>query len=785
MMRPEIAADEYRVAGLDRDVEVMIDQWGVPHVYAESRVDAFVAQGFQAARDRLFQIDLWRRRGLGQLSEVLGPAYVAQDRACRLFLYRGDMRSEWLAYGTETKDVVTAFVTGVNACVDWVLEDPDARLPPEFRLLGYEPAHWSPPDVVRIRTHGLLYNVEQELARALTVRDLGPDAESLRSTLEPADIDRETADGFYDFLSDNVLDVYRLAFAPVDFGAVSSPRPGAPSGSNNWVVAPWLSASGRPVLANDPHRVVTLPSLRYLAHLEAPGLSVIGAGEPNLPGISIGHNGRVAFGLTIWPADQEDLYIYELHPSDDGRYRYRGAWEEFHVLEERASVAGADDVAHKLTFSRHGPVVHVDSSARRAVAVRAAWLEPGMAPYLASLEYQDAKSATEFNRALRRWGAPAANQVFATADGDIGWQASGLVPRRPGWDGSTPVAGDGRYEWDGFASVEELPSVLNPVCGWFSSSNEDNLPAGYDRTSLPITRDWYSSARHERLAEWFGSGDRLDAASSIRMQSNADNRHGRRLLDTLATIRVSTCSEEWGELQAWDGVESADSRAALMYQLWQRRYLRPWLVDRCLERLGVDAASAARGRHRLLRADTLFSDLRPDLRMLSMFDLGDSQDRALLADGVGNTLRLALDEVEKLLGPDRSTWTWGALHRTQLHHPVLSGVADLPAEWGTLPAVPRSGSGDTVGLVGHDETFNAVMGSSFRIAVDVGDWDSSLVVNSPGQSGDPRSEHYDDLLTMWADGEAFPLLYSRAAVEAAVTLRIRLRPDRSNDEGEQ
>lgn len=767
---------EYAVGGLDHDVEILVDRWGVPHIYAQSRMDAYMAQGFQAARDRLFQIDLWRRRGLGRLSEVLGPGHVAQDRATRLFLYRGDLRAEWLSYSTEAKDIVTAFVTGVNAFVDWTLEDPARRLPPEFAELGYQPAHWAPEDVVRIRTHGLLYNVEQELARALTVRDLGTEGEELRSVREPVSQTTGPTDpSLYEHLSESVLEVYRLAFAPVDFGADTSAEQPAPSGSNNWVVAPSLSATGRPVLANDPHRAVTLPSLRYLAHLEAPGLSVIGAGEPNLPGISIGHNGRVAFGLTIWPVDHEDLYIYELHPEDDNRYLYKGAWEEFETIEERAAVAGAEEVIHSLSYTRHGPVVAVDTENRRAVAVRAVWLQPGMAPYLASLEYQDAADAEQFRRSLRRWGAPAVNMVYATTDGDIGWQASALVPRRPGWDGSHPVPGDGRYEWDGFAAVEELPSVHNPESGWFTSSNENNLPADFDNDALTTTTDWSSDARHERLVEWFSSGESIGIDSSLAMQSNADNLHARHLLDTLHRVRPEQYQDEWAQLQAWDGTESVDSFAALLYQVWQRLHLRPWLVDQCLERLNVTPAAAAKARHRLLRAATLSSDLRPDMRMLAMFDQANDQDLTLLNEGVARTLGQALEEIAQLLGPDRESWTWGALHQTTLRHPVLSKVTDVPADWGRLPSVPRAGSGDTVGMAAYDAEFNAVLGASFRMVLDVGEWDQSRAVNTPGQSGDPRSKHYADLLDLWAEDGSFPLLYSREAVEGAVDQRIILR----------
>ena len=769
-------ADDCPVTGLTENVEILVDQWGVPHIYASSRRDAYVAQGFQAARDRLFQIDLWRRRGLGKLAEVFGPHHIAQDRATRLFLYRGDMRTEWLSYSTDAKDIITAFITGVNAYIDWALEDPRHRLPPEFQELNYQPAYWSPEDVVRIRTHGLLYNAEQELARALTVRDLGPEAEDLRSIREPAsslqDPDTET----YQHLTEQALEVYRLAFAPVDFGAGTAAETSAPSGSNNWVVSPSLSATGRPILANDPHRAVTLPSLRYLAHLEAPGLSVIGAGEPNLPGISIGHNKDVAFGLTIWAVDHEDLYVYELHPDDNERYLYNGAWEKFTTVEETSPVAGSEDTVHTLVFTRHGPIVDIDTENRTAVAVRAVWLQPGMAPYLGSLEFQDVASAEEFRRALRRWGAPGVNMIYATTEGETGWQASALVPRRPGWDGSRPVPGDGRYEWDGFAFVEELPSVINPDSGWFSSSNENNMPADYDNDVLTTTTDWYSTARHERLAAWLSSGEQIDIESSLRMQSNADNLHARRLLDKLTAVTSQQLQSVWEELQSWDGTEDVDSRAALIYQVWQRRHLRPWLVDQCLERLGVDAAAAAKARHRLLRDDTLFSDIRPDLRMVEMFDPAVDEDLALLNDGVDQTLGQALGEIEELLGQDRAAWTWGNLHRTTLRHPVLGNSANVPAEWGSLPGIPRAGSGDTVGLSGYDASFNAVMGSSFRLAMDVGEWDQSRVINSPGQSGNPRSPHYSDLFSLWAQDESFPLLYSREAIEKAVGQRIVLRP---------
>ena len=398
-----------------------------------------------------------------------------------------------------------------------------------------------------------------------------------------------------------------------------------------------------------------------------------------------------------------------------------------------------------------------------------------MAPYLGSLEFQNVKASGEFRKALRRWGAPGVNMIYADIQGETGWQASALVPRRPGWDGSQPVPGDGRFEWDGFAHLEELPSIINPEAGWFSSSNENNFPEDFSNDDLVTTRDWYTSSRHERLADWFNSGAEISIESSWGMQSNADNLHARVLMDSLSINVEMGDNELWAELQEWDGHESADSRAALLYQVWERRHFRPWMVDTLLPRLGVSEEEHEQVKSRLLRDDTLFSDIRPDIRMVKEFSLEDDAEKKLVAKGVAETLNNAKSEIESLLKQDFEGSVWGDLHRTTLRHAVLSGMQNLPEGWGQLPSVPRSGSGDTVGLNGYDPTFNAVMGSSFRVVMDVGQWDSSRVINSPGQSGDPRSAHYSDLYQQWAENESFPLLFSREAIEDAQHYTVKLR----------
>ncbi len=427
------------VGRLESPVEILVDRWGVSHIYAASADDAFFAQGFNAARDRLWQIDLWRRRGLGLLSEVLGPAFVEKDRAARLFLYRGDMRAEWLSYGSDTKRVATAFVAGVNEYVRLTEADP-GLLPMEFRVLGYEPARWAPEDIARIRGHGLFGNLEGEVLRAMVLRDFGPEAEALRRRLEPPHAVTVPEGLDLSLVSDEVLAVYRLVREPVALGGEAVAEVG-PEGSNNWVIASSRTATGRPILANDPHRAQSVPSLRYAVHLSAPGMDVVGAGEPALPGVSIGHNGHIAFGLTIFAIDQEDLYVYETNPENPSEYRYKGRWEPMEVEEQSIPVRDNDPTRTQLKFTRHGPVIHEDLQKNVAFAVRAAWLEPGMAPYLGSIDYMRARDWDGFLAAMNRWGAPGENQVYADTEGNIGWKPGGLVPRRPNWDGLLPVPG--------------------------------------------------------------------------------------------------------------------------------------------------------------------------------------------------------------------------------------------------------------------------------------------------------------------------------------------------------
>ena len=524
---------------------------GVPHIYAASQDDAFFVQGFNAARDRVFQIDLRRRRGLGQLSEVFGPAYLEQDKATRAFLYPGDMQCKWKAYGKNAEQVAGAFVAGINAYVDYVSANPD-KLPFEFKQLAYSPAKWQADDVVRIRSHGLTRNLNSKVARANVACKADLKSDEIRFGLTPK-WDAVMPEGLDPCLRKDLLKVFQLATQGVKITkeslsandgkseqlirlAVAENPEETTEGSNNWVIAPSKSSTGRAIMANDPHRAYSAPSLRYIAHISAPGMNVIGAGEPALPGISIGHNGTIAFGLTIFNIDQEDLYVYELNPERPNEYKYQGRWEPFKVIQEQSAVKGGAPVSAELNFTRHGPLIYIEKEKNRAFAVCSGWLEAGMSSYFGSIDYMRAKNFSSFKQAMLNWGAPTENQVYADVKGNIGWVPGGLAPKRPNWDGLLPVPGDGRYEWTGFWSGDQLPSSYNPKQGWFASANQMNLPNSYPYRERKLGFEWTNDSRFTRISEVLAALKKVSLEDSMRLQNDDLSIPARRLVTLLKLL---------------------------------------------------------------------------------------------------------------------------------------------------------------------------------------------------------------------------------------------------------
>ena len=796
-------ATSVQMPGLSQPVEILRDRWGINHIYAQNEADLFFAQGYAAAKDRTFQFEVWRRQATGTVAEILGRRELLRDRGARLHMFRGDMDDELNRYHPRGKAIIEAYVRGVNAYIAETERNP-ALLPMEFRMLAIKPGRWTPAVVIS-RHQALAGNVGEEVRslRAIKatnidqVRDLmNFQGGNPRFELDPA-IDPRT-------FPDDVLAMYSafresVQFRPEDVAAEwratasavagderplaqrwlkpslsIAPDPAGPSdldaeprdiGSNNWVVAGSRTFSTFPIMANDPHRVIAAPSLRYWVHLNAPGWNVIGGGEPVLPGVSIGHNEHGAWGLTIFGQDAEDLYVYDTNPANPNEYRYRGAWEAMRVITDTIPVEGDKPEAVELKFTRHGPVLHEDRANRKAYALRAGWLEPGGAPYLSSLRMDQAKTWEEFKAATSFNHMPSENMVWVDRQGTIGWQAAGIQPIRRNWSGVLPVPGDGRYEWDGFLPITSLPSEVNPAHGFIATANNFLMPKDYPYKDL-LQVTWSDPFRASRIEEVLGSGRKFNVAEMVRLQNDDLSVAARAITPLLrhVTLANPAAARARDVLTTWDFVLDKDSVAAGIYSMWQRRLFantREVVVPAAL-RKGVGGNFGSTKK----MIDWLQS---PDGR----FGANPIAGRDAL---VSKSMDEAVAELTKRFGPDLSAWKYGQekFHHALIRHPLSSAVNEATRAKLQVGPLPRGGDGTTVSATGNAD--NQGSGGSLKIIADTEDWDNSVGLNTPGQSGDPDSPHYRDLFRLWAQGQYFPVAYSRKKVDSVTESVTRLAP---------
>ena len=720
------------VPGLRAPVEVLRDPWGVAHIYAQNRHDLFFAQGWVQAQDRLWQMDMWRRINEGRLAEILGPEALRHDRLARLIAFRGSWDDELRRYHPDGPVIFQAFADGVNAYIAEIGDD----LPVEYVITGLRPLPWTAEaSTGRVATALPLGDARGDLrmARAVAERGLAAvDREEgegvanwipleIPEGLDPSIVSEEAVealDGFdAGFPEPPLLPEYRAwpgAVASLNLGAqTSSP------GSNNWVVSGEHTATGEVLLANDPHRGVANPSLRYIVHLNAPGYSVIGATEPAIPGVAIGHNGRVGWGLTIVGTDQADVFVEELNPANPDEALWRGEWYPLETVVDTIAVKGRAPEIVEYRISRHGPIFHVDSARNVAYAIRATSSEPGGGGYLGALRLAEVDDCHAFVDALEYYHAPDENMMCGDVEGNIAWVAAGLTPRRSGegWYGRLPVPGTGAYGWSGFLGPRDLPHEINPERGWIATANHDIQPAGYHP---PIMFKPSRSSRWSRLQQMF---EEVEEEGGLTADDFEEMQHDKvwpwfeeEDLPLLVGWRADDWDVEWARarLAGWDGRYHRISPAAAVHYHWRRA-----LDGRALER-GVP--------------------------------LGE---RRALAEAA---LERAVARLRETQGDDRTTWRWGRINRAEFPHTFV-------AAW-DLPSAERSGDAGTV--------FD--MGATYREIIDFADLDNSRATSTPGQSMQPASPFYGNLLPLWADEEYFPLLYSREAVEARTRYRLDLRP---------
>lgn len=736
----------------DRGVEIVRDRYGIPHIFAEDDRDLFFAQGFVAAQDRLFQVDWWRRVANGETSEILGKQALEADRFARLLKYRGDMEAEWSSYSPDAKEIATAFTAGINAGIDEFGKD----LPIEYQILGYAPKRWRPEDILG-RMSGIIMtrNFQLEVIRAQLIARVGLEKARLIAPTDPprpfapapgldlAGIDKDILAGYY-------AATKALGFTP------------AQTQSNNWVVSSARSDSGSPLLANDPHRALAVPSLRYIVHLKSRNWNVIGAGEPALPGIALGHNENIAWGITIVAADQADLFVEETNPEDAAQYKVANRWEKMKVIREKVAVKGEKEpVEMELRFTRHGPVLHQDAKRNRAFTLKWTGSEPGGAAYLGGLALGRANNKKEFLKALQSWKMPALNFVYADKNDVVGWVAAGLTPIRKNYDGLLPVPGNGEFEWQGFLPVSDLPQSFDPESGYLATANNNILPPGYKHE---IGYEFAPDYRAHRIRNRLSSQKRFKLEDFKSIQHDETSIPGQVLVRLLRDLNIKDEAVlPFADLMTgWDGNLSKDSPAGPLYAVWLQE-LQEDLYKRHVPK-------------ELLESVKLISGLPVMLEALEKPDknwFGDNP-RESRDEMLRTTFGRAVERTQKRLPGNPLFWRWGKLHTATFNHP-LATLGPEHAKAFSLGPIPRGGDAQTPNNTKHDDKFNQLHGATYRQLFDLADWNRALVTNAPGQSGQPGSPFYANLLYRWAVADYVPLYYTRDKIEEAAKHRLKLR----------
>lgn len=767
------------IDGLQDSVQVYRDPWGINHIYAQNEHDLFFTQGFCAARDRLFQLEIWRRQATGTVAELLGEREIKRDIGTRLFQFRGDIRREMQHYHPRGVKIITAFVAGVNAYIGETEKNADL-LPLEFELLGTKPGYWT-PEVVISRHQGLLGNIDNELDYGRAVALAGPEKVKQWMNFHPGEPQLALDSALNpELLMADILELYNayrqsVKFQPEDIvidnrradastfasysllaqqNQAAEEREQSSIGSNNWVVSGEHTQSGFPMMANDPHRRQAVPSLRYWAHLVAPGWNVIGGGEPEIPGISIGHNEYGAWGLTVFSTDGEDLYVYDTHPDNPDEYRYQNRWETMHVIRDTIPVKGQSPYVADLKYTHHGPVVYEDTVNHKAYAVRCAWLEIGGSPYLASLRMDQAQNWEEFREACSYSHIPGENMVWADRAGNIGWQAVGIAPIRRNWSGLVPVPGDGRHEWDGYLPIKAEPHLHNPPDGIIVTANANLTAEDYPYREA-IGYDWAPPFRTDRILEVLNTGKQHSLMDMAQLQTDYLSLPARNLVPLLEHISLNDARLEKARQQLlnWDYRLEPNSVAAAIYVAWEEQL------------------------HTHLYEKSVPKEVQPHIRYLPMTnavnwlvvpppDWGENpvaaRDEVLVS-----ALASAVTDLNNRLGKSMDNWQYGQEDNKHIvfQHPLSPAVDAATRTKLEVGPLPRGGNGYTVGSTGNN--LNQSSGASFRIITDTGDWEHSLGANAPGQSGDPDSPYYRNLAEPWAADTYFPVYYSEESIKQA------------------
>ncbi len=688
-------------------VSVAFDSLGVPHIRAASLEDALFVQGYVTAQDRLWQMDALRRYAAGTLSEVVGPAALESDTESRRFRFRRIAEEAYTQLPAADRAAMAAYTRGVNQFIATHLD----RLPIEFRLLGYQPRPWSVVDSILVCL---------DMFRSLT--NTWKDEIAKSAMLDGGD--RQKVQFLW----------------PVRTGGEGQP------GSNAWALAGARTASGKPLLSNDMHLEYSMPCLWYMMHLEAPGLDVSGVSLPGTPGVIVGHNQRIAWGITNLQFDVQDLYIEQIDERT-GRYLYRGQPEQAQLEREFIRVKGRPTTEVNIWITRDGPLFL--SEGNRKFALRWVVEQPGLIQY-PILDIDRAQNWTQFTAALTRYPGPGANFVYADVDGNIGWHVAGKLPIRRGYDGDVPVDGaSGAYGWDGLIPFDQLPSVFNPPDGLIASANQDPFPPDY---RYPVNGNFAPPYRVRQIRDLIGARKGWRAADLLAVQKDVYSGFSRFLArQTIAAydrrkVRDPRLDAAVGLLREWNGQMDQNLAAPLLISL----------VEDHVHASVADAASPGKAAAWSSRMAPAVIEKLLRERPPGWFRDYDAMLLRALVDG--------LEDGRRMQGGNPKRWRWGQYLKIPIYHPVTHQVP-LIGGYFDIGLVPMSGSGLTV------KQTTRILAPSMRLDADLSDWDRSQENITIGQSDEILSRHYRDQWPAYYVGRSFPMQYR--SVKASSTLEFR------------
>ena len=777
--------------GLEDAVNVYRDESGIPHIYAQSEHDLFLAQGYVHSQDRFWQMEFWRHVSSGRISEIAGEATVDSDIFIRTMGWHRIAENSMAYYESEAPEMLTileAYSKGVNA---YIAEQGD-NISLNYTILGlvnekWEIEPWEPLHTLAwtvVMADDLGGNWTNEIRRANLIKELGegttanllpfypydtrpvmiptdamdiefttPEEEALRHQMEQVD---------WDNVNTNIVGSYpeNGFFGSADF-----------VGSNNWVISGEHTDTGMPILANDPHLGIQMPAIWYQVGLHAPGYNVNGFSFAGVPGIVVGHNDNIAWGVTNVGPDVQDLYIEKINPSNPNQAEFMGEWENMEIIEEVIKVNGGEDIVIEVKITRHGPIISdLRDDVSDVLAIRWTAHEP-MRTMESIVGLNKAENYEDFREAMRYWDVPSQNVVYADIEGNIAYQMPGLIPIRVNGDGLVPVPGwTGEYEWEGWVPYEELPAILNPEWGYIATANHSVVDEVYPYL---LNLYWADGDRGQRIvdlieAELDGDGE-LSQADLARIQFDSRSLMADSyvpLLDGLSSDddKVQAALER---LRGWDRQAQRDSVPAALFEIFYMQLAQATLADE----VGEDNVSSFGGRvlfHQLAaNADAVWWDD-------TATDVQETQADILLG-----ALTETVAWFEENVGDDMNEWTWGNIHTaTFVSNPLgESGIGPIESIVNRGP-FPADGSGSIVNANSWRWSNPAVVAGhpSMRMLVDMSDFDASEWIIPTGQSGHPYHPNYDDQIEPWLNGEYLPMVWSEEMVQETAVNHLILQP---------